>query len=172
MNSALNLHYDSAKESLNKLVLCIIKDAIKLGVDSILLEVDLELHLKVQKASEVIHEKYKHPSFFEAIFKSRFKDYFSFGRTTIEKMFFELGQLPQVLRIIYSINGVQEAMPSACGNMFVDIVRILQSSGGIAPNTNREVSATIETVKPVSQWNLESKDLTQKIELKRIRGVQ
>jgi hypothetical protein len=85
MNASLNLDLDSAKEPINKLVLCIIKDAIKLDADGILLELDLGLHAKFEKESKLIREKYRHPNFYEAIFKRRFKDYFCFGKSAIEK---------------------------------------------------------------------------------------
>src|SRR5476649_2289741 len=125
MNLSLNLARDSAKEPINKMVLCIIRDAIKLGADGILLELDLELHAKFEKESKPIREKYRRPNFYEAIFKRRFKDYFCFGKPTIEKMFFELGQLPNALKVTYIINGVEENIPSTNGGLFGDITQIL-----------------------------------------------
>ena len=63
------------------------------------MELDTELHLEVQKESEAIREKYRRPSFHEAIFKKRFRDYSRYGKPTVEKMFFELGQLPNALKV-------------------------------------------------------------------------
>jgi hypothetical protein len=60
-------------------------------------------------------------------------------------------------------------MPSAYGDLFEDIVRILQVAAKVSPKTSGEVSGVIETIKPVSKWMLESKDLTRQIQLKRIR---
>lgn len=171
MNASLNLDLDSAKEPINKLALCIIKDAMKLYADGILLELDLELHSQFEKESKPIREKYRRPNFYEAIFKRRFKDYFCFGKPTIEKMFFELGQLPNALKVTYIINGVEENMPSANGGLFEDIIQILLVAAGVPPKTSGEVSAVIETIKPASKWRLESKDLTQRIELRRIRAT-
>ena len=175
MSGHLSLDYSSAREPVNKMVLCIVKDAIKLGADGILLELDLESHLKVQKESEAIREKYRRPSFYEAIFKKRFKDYFrfeksSFRKLNIEKMFFELAQLPMALKVTYLIDGVQQTMPSFHGELFADVIRILQVAAGVSPKTSGEISAIIETVKPASKWMLESKDLTQRIQLRRIRA--
>jgi hypothetical protein len=169
MNASLNLDRDSAKEPINELVLCIIKDAIKLGADGILLELDLELHSKFEKESKPIREKYRRPNFYEAIFKRRFKDYFCFGKPTIEKMFFELGQLPNALRVTYIINGVEKNMPSANGGLFGDITEILLVAAGVPPKTSGEISGVIETIKPTSKWIIESKDLTQRIALRKIR---
>jgi hypothetical protein len=171
MNDALDLDTSSPIEPLNKLVLCIIKDAIKLGADGILLELDLELHAKVEKQSEVIREKYRSPTFYEAIFKGRFKDFFCFGKPTIEKMFFELDQLPNALKVAYIINGVEEATPSTRGSLFEDISRILLAAAGVPSKTSGEVSAIIETIKPISKWRIESKDLTREIQLQRIRAT-
>ena len=177
MNSSLNLDYDLAKEPLNKLVLCIIKDAIKLDADCILLELDLELHLKAQAQYEAIDKKHRRPSFSEAISQKRITDYFRFWRANFRKLniqrrFFEIGKLPTTLRLIYIVNGVQEIMPSVHGGLFEDIVRILQVAAKISPKTTGEMSGVIETIKPVSKWMLESKDLTQQIQLKRIRNAQ
>ena len=171
MNASLNLDHDSAKEPINKMALCIIRDAIKLGVDGILLELDLELHSKFKKESEPIRKKYRRPSFYEAIFKRRFKDYFCFGKPTIEKMFFELGQLPNALKVTYIINGVEENMPSTNGGLFEDVTQILLVAAGVPPKTSGEISGVIETIKPTSKWRLESKDLTQRIQLQRIRAT-
>jgi hypothetical protein len=171
MNASLNLDRDSAKEPINKMVLCIIRDAIKLGADGILLEFDLELHAKFEKESKPIREKYRRPNFYEAIFKRRFKDFFCFGKPTIEKMFFELGQLPNALRVSYIINGVEKNMPSANGGLFEDATQILLVAAGVPPKTSGEISGVIETIKPTSKWKLESKDLTQRIELRKIRAA-
>jgi hypothetical protein len=172
MNGPLNLDTYSTSEPLNKLVLTIIKNAISVGADAILLELDLELHTKVEKASEAIRAKYRRPDFYEAIFRRRFKDYFCYGKSTVEKMFFELGQLPNALKVTHIINGVEEATPSARGSLFEDITQILLVTAGVPAKTTGEVSAVIETIKPVSKWIIESKDLTQRIQLKRIRVNQ
>ena len=171
MNASLNLDRDSAKEPINKMALCIIRDAIKLGADGILLELDLELHSKFEKESKPIREKYRRPSFYESIFKRRFKDYFCFGRPAIEKMFFELGQLPNALKVTYIINGVEKNMPSANGGLLEDVTQILLAAAGVPPKTSGEISGVIETIKPTSKWKLESKDLTRRIALLKIRAA-
>jgi hypothetical protein len=168
MNGPLNLAYDSARKPIDKLALQFIKDAIKLGADAIFLELDLELHVKVEKESEPIREKYRRPNFYEAIFKGRFRDYFYYGKPSIEKMFFELGQLPNALEVTYVINGVEKDMLPAHGSLFEDITRILLAAAGVPPKTSGEVSAMIETMKPISKWRLESRDLTRRIELRRV----
>ena len=152
---ALNLDTYSTSEPLNKLVLTIIKNAISVGADAILLELDLELHTKVEKVSEAIRAKYRRPDFYEAIFRRRFKDYFCYGKSTVEKMFFELGQLPNALKVTHIINGVEEATLSARGSLFEDITQILLVTAGVPAKTTGEVSAVIETIKPVSKWIIE-----------------
>ncbi|MDD5140568.1 MAG: hypothetical protein PHY43_09960 [Verrucomicrobiales bacterium] len=176
MSVSLNLDHDLAKEPINRLVLQIIKDAIKLGADGILLELDLELHLKVEKESEVVREKYRRPTFYEAIFKKRFKDYLrfeklSFRKLNVSRMFFELGQLPNALKLTYIINGVEKTMLPIRGCLFEDISQILSVAAGVTPKTSGEVSGVIETIKPVSKWMLESKDLTRQVQLRRIRAT-
>src|ERR1700685_4494211 len=176
MNTSLNLDDDSVKESINRLVLQIIKDAIKLGADGILLNLDLELHLKVEKESEVVREKYRRPTFYEAIFKKRFKDFvrfekLSFRKLNVSRMFFQLGQLPNALKLTYIVNGVEEAMTPIRGCLFEDITEILLVAAGVPPKAKGEASGVIETIKPVSKWILESKDLTQQIQLRRIRAA-
>lgn len=177
MSTSLNLDCDSAKEPVNKLSLQIIKDAIKLGADGILLELDLDLHLKVERESEAIREKYRRPTLFEAIFKKKFKDYvhfqkLSFRKLNVSRMFFELGQLPNALKLTCIINGAEETMTPIRGCLFEDIIQILLVAAGVTPKTSGEVSGVIETIKPVSKWMLESKDLTRRIQLRRIRANQ
>lgn len=176
-NAPLDLKHDSTAAPIIKLTHQIIKDAVILKADAILMELDTELHLKVQKESEAIREKHRRPSFYEAIFKKRFKDYFrfeksSFRKSNIEKMFFELGRLPMALKATYLIDGVQQTWPSFHSELFADVIRILQVAAGVSPKTSGEVSAIIETVKPASKWILESKDLTRRIQLRRIRVNQ
>ena len=169
--SPLNLDFKEAAEPIIRLTLTIIKDAIRLKADAILLELDLETHLTTHKSRGLIIEKYKRPSFFEAIFKKRFKDFYRFGESTVEKMFFELGRLPNALKVTFIIRGVEKNMPSANGGLFEDITQVLLVAAGVPAKTNGEVSAVIETVKPVSKWRLESKDLTRQIHLCRIRAT-
>lgn len=173
MNASLNLDRDSAKDPTNKLVLSIIRGAIKFGADGILLKLDLELHLRARAQLEAINKKYRRPNFFEAISQKRMADYFRFWsvnyrKLNISRMFFEIDKLPTALRVIYMVNGVQETMPSAYGDLFEEMVRILQVAAGISPKSEGEVSSVIETIKPISKWTLESRDLTKQIQLKRI----
>jgi len=176
-NAPLNLKPDSTAEPIIKLTHQIIKHAVILKADAILMELDMELHLKVEKEIKGIFKKYRRPTFHEAIFKNRFKDYvrfakLSFRKLNVSRMFFELDQLPKALKVTYIINGVQEATPSVGGALFEDIIRILLTAAGVPPKANSEVSGAIETIKPVSKWMLESKDLTRRIELRRIHTNQ
>jgi hypothetical protein len=51
------------------------------------------------------------------------------------------------------------------------ITEILLVAAGVPPKANGEVSGAIETIKPASKWMLESKDLTRRIQLRRIRAT-
>jgi len=178
MNHApLNLKYDSTAAPIIKLTHQIIKHAVILKADAVLMELDTELHLKVEKESEVIREKYRRPTFYEAIFKKRFKDYIRFKKLSyrkliVSRMFFELNQLSNALKVIHIINGIEQAMPSARGCLFEDITRTLLIAAGVPPKTTGKVSGMIETINPISKWRLESKDLTRRIELRKIQANQ
>ena len=173
----LNLKRDLTAEPIVKLTLQIIRDALILKADEIVLKLDLELHLKAQAQYEAIDKKYRRPNLFEAISQKRTADDLRFWSANFRKLnngrrFFEIGKLPTALGVIYVINGVQEATPSAHGDLFEDIIRILEDAAGISPKTKGEISGIIETINPISRWMLESKDLTQQIHLKRIRKTQ
>jgi hypothetical protein len=86
-------------------------------------------------------------------------------------MFFEFGQLPNAMKLTYNVNGVEEAMTPIRGCLFEDITEILLVAAGVPPKANGEVSGAIETIKPASKWMLESKDLTRRIQLRRIRAT-
>jgi len=174
MKAPLNLEWDSANPPVEKLALQIIKDAIILGADSVLLELDLELHLEAEKEGDVIREKYRRPTFYEAIFKKRLKDYLRFQKTSyrelsVNRMFFELGQLPKAIKFTHTKSGVDEIMLPIYGCLFEDIKKVLLIAAGVTPKTSGEASGAFETIKPVSKWRFESKDLTRQLQLKRIR---
>lgn len=176
MSASLNLDSDLVKEPVNRLALKIVKDAIKLHANGILLELDLELHLKVEKESAAIRKKYGQPTLYEAIFKKRFKDYLrferlSFRKLNVSRMFFELDRLPDAVKVTYIINGVEETMTPIRGCLFEDIIQILSVAAGVEPKTSGEVSGVIETIKPVSKWMFESKDLTRQVQLNRVRSL-
>ncbi len=173
MHEPLNLRCELDSKPIPKLISLILSQAIYEKAECIILELDLELHLKAQAQYEAIDKKYRRPSFSEAIFQKRITDYFrfwsaNFRKLNISRRFFEMDKLPTALRVIYIVNGVQNTMSSASGNLFEDIVQILQIAAGISPKAKGEVSSVIETIKPISKWTLESRDLTKQIQLKRI----
>jgi hypothetical protein len=146
----LNLKTDSATAPIIRLTLQLIKDAIKLKAEAIRLELDMELHLKVHEEMKVIN-----------LNKSQ----------TADELIFKITRLPNAFGITYTINGVQTPMPSANGELFGNVTRILLLAAGIPIWTKGEISAPLETIDPASKWMLESKDLTQRIQLRRIRAT-
>jgi hypothetical protein len=62
-------------------------------------------------------------------------------------------------------------MPSASGELFGNVTRILLLAAGIPVWTKGEISAPLETINPASRWMLESKDLTRRVELRQIRAT-
>jgi hypothetical protein len=173
----LNLKGDLAAKPTARLTFQIIKNAIKLGADDILLEFDLALHLKAQAQYEALKKKHRRPNFFEAISQKKIKDYFRFWNANFrklnnERMFFEMGKIPRALKVIFVIKGIREVTPSVSSFLFEDMIHILQDAAGIPRKLQGEISGFIETVKPISKWLIESKDLTQYIHLKCIRNAQ
>jgi hypothetical protein len=144
----LNLKPDSATAPTISLTLQLIKEAIKLKAEAIRLELDMELHLKVHEEMKAINQD-----------KSQ----------TVDELFFKISRLPKAFGVTFTINGVQNQMPSASGELFGNVTRILLLAVGIPVWTKGEISAQLETINPASKWILESKDLTRRIELRRIR---
>jgi hypothetical protein len=151
----LNLKSDSEEAPIIRLAHQLVKDAVKLRADKIMLELDVELHAKT-------HEELKRLN--EEIAKS--------GKTLQigGEFFFKLMHLPDAVRISYMTNGIPSQLPSMNGELFGNIVSILLQACGIAPWTKGNVSARLETVNPVSKWILESKDVTRELQLRRIRA--
>jgi hypothetical protein len=153
MNSTpLNLGPDAtAGPPINRLTSQIIKDAIHLKADAILLELDMELHLKA-------HEEWK-----------TFQQALQAKSLTEDQIFLKLGKLPNACEVIYIIGGKREQMKPLSGELFGNVVNILLLATGVAPWTKGEISVPLETIKPASKWTLESNDVTRRIHLQRIR---
>jgi hypothetical protein len=146
-----NLSRDPEAAPILKLASQIIKDAIALNADAILMELDVELHLKVQQEMAALNEALEKKSI------------------TADRCFFELGKLPGAFHLTHIIDGKSHPAPSGNGELFGHIVRIFLLTMDIPPWTKDEISASFETIKPVSRWTFKSKDLTRRVEFKRIR---
>jgi hypothetical protein len=149
----LNLKYDSTASPSIKMFLEIIKHAVLENADAIVLELDTELHLKVQEELAMLVEARDQKLL------------------TPDQYFFKLSRLPTAFSITYLIAGKPEPNPSANGEFFGDFIRFILVETGIPPWTKGQVSTSFETIKPVSKWTFESKDLTRLVELKRIRAI-
>jgi len=154
----LNLKTDSATAPTIRLTLQLIKDAIKLKAEAIQLELDVELHLKVHEEMQKLNKEMM------AAVKIKNKS------KAVDEMIFKLCQLPNAFGVTYTINGVENQMTPANGELFGNVIRILLLAAGIPVWTKGEISAPLETINPASKWMLESKDLTQRIQLRRIRA--
>ena len=152
----LNLTPDSKVAPVIRLTHMLIKDALMLRAEEILLELDVELHAKT-------HEELKRLN--EEMAKS--------GKTLQigGEFFFKLMHLPNAVGVTYTINGIPNQRPSMNGELFGNIVSILLQACGIAPWTKGNISAPLETINPASKWILESKDLTRLVQLRRIRAT-
>ena len=85
-----------------------------------------------------------------------------------DKIIFELAQDFQITRL----TGAKESKSApASANLYEVTIRILLTATEIQYWTKGEVSAPLETVNPISKWMLESKDLTKRVELRRIRAM-
>jgi hypothetical protein len=153
----LNLKPDSATAPMIRLTHQLIKDAIKLKAEAIRLELDMELHLKVQEEMQKLHEKTM------AVVEKRSE--------AVDEMLFKIGRLPNAFGVTYTINGVENQMTPANGELFGNVIRILLLAVGIPVWTKGEISAPLETINPASNWMLESKDLSRRVELRRIRAT-
>jgi hypothetical protein len=154
----LNLKTDSATAPTIRLTLQLIKDAIKLKAEAIQLELDVELHLKVHEEMQKLNK--------EMMTAVKIKN----KSKAVDEMIFKLCQLPNAFGVTYTINGVENQMTPANGELFGNVIRILLLAAGIPVWTKGEISAPLETINPASKWMLESKDLTQRIQLRRIRA--
>jgi hypothetical protein len=153
-NTPLDLKPDSAPAPMIHLTHQLIKDAIKLKAEAIRLELDMELHLKVHAEMVKMHEE----------MMSHVKN----TPQIIDEHFSKLGRLPNAFGVIYTINGVENQMTPVNGELFGNVIRILLLAVGIPVWTKGEISAPLETINPASKWMLESKDLTRRVELRRI----
>jgi hypothetical protein len=151
-STPLNLNIDSTENPTVKLTLTIIRNAIILKADAILLELDTELHLKVHEELESLRRLLENKSL------------------TFEEFIFKSDKLPNAFRVTHIINGVQDPVPSITGELFGSVINILLNAVGIPYWTKGEISTPLETINPPSKWMIESKDLTQRVELNRIRA--
>jgi hypothetical protein len=149
----LNLGPEAAAEPpINRLTLQIIRDAIRLKADAILLELDLEIHLQA-------HEEWK-----------AFQQALQAKSLTKDQIPFKLGRLPNSCEVTYIIGGKREQMRPLSGELFGNVVNILLLAMGIPPWTKGVISAPLETIKPTSKWIFESNNVTRQIHLQRIRS--
>ena len=150
----LDLKRDATTEPPTGLTLQIISNAVKLNAGAILLELDVEQHLKVQEEMKSLLQRVNNKTL------------------TVEQLFFKTWKLPQALSITFLIAGEWSQMPSVNGELFGNITKILLIAAGIPPWTKADISTPLETINPVSKWTLESKDITRQLQLRRIRANQ
>ena len=130
-----------------------VNDAVFQNADAITFELDKELHLKVREEMKSL------------------KQLLDNGAQTVDRYFFELNKLPKAFGISFRIGEVQDPLPSANGELFGNVIRILLLAAGIPYWTKDEISAQIETINPASKWLIESKDLSCRVQLRRIRAT-
>jgi hypothetical protein len=152
-NTPLNLKPDLTAEPPIRMVLQIVKDAIVLNADTIFLELDMELHLKVQEETKSLLQSMQNKSL------------------SADEFFLKYDRLQKAFGVAYAINGVQNQMTPANGELFGDITKTLLLAAGISNSTKGEISAEFETSNPPSKWRIESKELARKIQLQRIRAT-
>jgi hypothetical protein len=80
-------------------------------------------------------------------------------------------RFPGAFQIFLKIKEVEKQLPPAGGYLFEPVTRILLNAVEIPYWTKDEVSAKLETSNPSSKWIIESKNLTQRIQLRRIRAA-
>lgn len=147
----LNLTPDSTEGPVVALTLQIIKNAVRLNADAILLELDVDLHGKAQKEYEVLVEMRDTRSL------------------TDDQFFFRFSRLPTAFNITYTIAGKPAPAAPISGELFENVVGVMLAATDIPPRTEGEIAASLETIKPTSNWTVESKDLRRRVELIRIR---
>jgi hypothetical protein len=138
----LNLKPDSEVAPVIRLTHMLIKDALRLRAEEILLELDVELHAKTHDELIKLNEEMAKTG------------------KTLEiggEFFFKLTHLPKAVGVTYTINGIPNQQPRMNGELFGNIVSILLQACGIAPWTKSNISAQLETINPASKWIFESK---------------
>jgi hypothetical protein len=117
--------------------------AIEADADYIVFELDLEAH------REIIAER-------ENIADTHLAD---------------MKKFPTAFRITLKIGETEKKLSPANGYLFELVMRVLLNAVEIPYWKKDEISAELETVNPSSKWVIESKDLTQQIQLRRIRAA-
>jgi len=120
-----------------------LRDAVNKEADYLIFELDLQLHTK----AEAEHDKMRKNG-----------DYSNY-------------EFPEVFHITFKKDGNESKKPSAPSNLFDLIVRVLLNVVEVPYWKKGEISAELETGNPSSKWIIESKDLTQRIQLRRIRAT-
>jgi hypothetical protein len=140
----LSLKSETSTQPVPRFVVLILKKAIQDEADHVVFELDLDLHKKVKVKEEKMMAEGRIP---------------------------DSDELPKAFQITFKIGGKEQKLSPSPGGLFEPVVRILLNAAGIPYWTQGETSAELETVNPYSKWVIESKDLTQRIQLRRIRAT-
>ncbi len=82
---------------------------------------------------------------------------------------FDSTRFPSAFRITYKIGDVGNELTPTKAVLFEPAMRVLLNAAEIPFWKKGDISAELVTANPDSKWLLESKDLTRRIELRRIR---
>ncbi|HEV2695045.1 MAG TPA: hypothetical protein VG347_19275 [Verrucomicrobiae bacterium] len=146
----LNLKAEPDAEPMVRLALQLFIDAAALKADTILLELNMGLHLKEQEE-------------IKAIFQNKLK--------SVAEFEFKMSQLPKPFMVTYMINGIPDRQLPTSGEIFGNIVSIYLLHAGIPHWSKGEISTPLETINPISKWLLISDDVTRRVELKEIHAT-
>jgi hypothetical protein len=120
----------------------ILQQAIADNADCIIFELDLEAHKEIKAEKE------------EA-----------------KVLLHDMKKFPTAFQIIFKFGEKDGKLAPANGYLFEPVTRVLLNAAEIPYWTKDEVSAELETSNPSTKWIIESKDLTQRIQLQRIRAT-
>jgi hypothetical protein len=140
----LNLQGGTNLQPVPKCVALILTSAVQDNADIVILDLDVELHKKVEPDWE---------------------------RLMREGRFENAEKLPHAFRIRFMMGEKKQELPPAPGSLFEPAVRILLNFAEIPYWKKKDISGELETINPYSKWAVESQDLAQKVQLRRIRAT-
>ncbi|MGB7748918.1 MAG: hypothetical protein WBN75_16700 [Verrucomicrobiia bacterium] len=83
----------------------------------------------------------------------------------------DIKKFPKAFQITLKSGETEKKLSLANGYLFEPVMRVLFGAAEIPYWKKGEDSAELETANPSSKWMIESKDLTQRIQLQRIRAT-
>jgi hypothetical protein len=144
---------DPAETPLINFVSLILAQAILDKVDTIIFELDQQLHAKAETEFEKMLS--------EAGTKVTAADFMKASEIK-----------PKAFAITFKTGEKKYDLAPAPGALFTPTVNVVLNAAAIPYWKKGEVSGEFETEKPSSKWRIESKDLTQRIQLRRIHAKQ